>query len=472
MQHTLVFKAVGAFTFSLIFALELAPSAAKAETLQEALAYAYQNNPSLQAERAAVRATDENVAQALSGFRPTIAAVGSYTPSRAKTKGNTGNLVYDEMYGDTRTSRVDYGLGLNISQPVFSGFKTVSQTKAAENQVKAAQAGLRLTEENILTQTAAAFADVLQYQSILELKKNNEKVLKQQLEQTRNRFKVGDVTRTDVAQAESRYAASLADRITAEGDLKVANAAYANIVGKYPENLDAPEIPNDFLPNSLDGAVELASRYNPSVIAAEYSARSAWYDVNTQKGDLLPDVSVSASAAKDWNNPLQHYDTTAYQASAKVTIPLYEAGYAYSKVRQAKHTANRYRILKEKAIRDAVNNATSAWESLSAARASISSIRTQIDASARALTGVRREALAGERTVLDVLNAENELLSGQVSLVAAKRNELVASFYLMAAIGRMTASSLGLDVEIYNPEDNYDAVRGQWIGTNVNYDME
>jgi len=442
-----------------------------AQTLAEALSVAYQNNPTILAQRASLRAADENVAQALSGWRPTIAVVGNITPTKSKTKGSSNNPVLNATYGDTESSAVDYGAGIQISQSIFSGFKTTSQTKAAENQVKAAAAELIATEESVLSAAVTAYADVLQYQSILDLKISNENILKKELEQTNNRFKVGEVTATDVAQANSRYAAAVADRVKSLGDLQVAKANYINIIGEEPDNLTEPEVMKELMPASLDSAKELAAQYNPSVIAAEYSARSAWHNINTQKSGLLPDLSVSASARKDWNAPVQHYDTNQYQASANLTIPLYESGLAYSKVRQAKHTANQYRILKEKAIKAAVDSATSAWESYTAAQASISSIDSQIEAATRALKGVRREALAGERTVLDVLNAENELLSAKVNLIAAKRNRLVSSYALLAAIGRMTAKSLALDVPLYNPQQNYDDVKYKWIGTGINNDF-
>ena len=441
-----------------------------AETLEEALAYSYQNNPTLLAQRAYVRAVDENVAQALSGWRPTIAAVGNFTPSSTKTSGSSKNPVYNSMYGDNEAKTTSYGVGLNVSQPIFSGFKTVSQTKAAENQVKAERANLRLVEENVLTAAATAYADVLKSQAILELKVNNEKLLKRELDRAYQRFEVGEITNTDVAQTEASYSGAVADRIMAEGDLQVAKANYLKAVGKNPENLSEPLAVKDLLPLSLDNAIELAASYNPAVIAAEYSARSAWYNVNNATGDLLPDLGITASVRKDWNNPLQNYDTETYKASANLTVPLYEAGAAYSKVRQAKHTANQYRILKEKAVQEAVNSVTSAWESLNASKASIASIKMQIDASERALTGVKNEELAGERTVLDVLNAEQALLNNRVSLVEAKRNELVASFYVMSAVGRMTASNLELDTKVYDPMQNYDDVSGKWFGTGINED--
>lgn len=453
-------------------ALLLYPTAVQSQTLEEALSFAYQNNPTILAQRASLRATDENVAQALSGWRPTIAAVGNITPTKSKTKGSSGNPAYNATYGDTESSAVDYGVGIQISQSVFSGFRTISQTKAAENQVKAAAANLVATEEKVLSDAVTAYADVLQYQSILDLKISNENILKKELEQTNNRFKVGEVTATDVAQANSRYAAAIADRVKSSGDLQVAKAAYLNIIGEVPENLTEPDVAKELLPVSLDSAKELAAQYNPAVIAAEYNARSAWHNINTQKSDLLPDLTVSASARKDWNAPLQHYDTNQYQASANLTIPLYEAGVGYSKVRQAKHTANQYRILKEEAIKAAIDSATSAWESYTTAQASIASIDSQIEAAARALKGVRREALAGERTVLDVLNAENELLSAKVNLITAKRNRLVSSYTLLAAIGRMTAKSLALNVPVYNPNENYEDVKYKWIGTGINNDLK
>ncbi len=448
-------------------AVACAPSLASAETLEEALSYAYQNNPTLLAQRAYVRSVDENVAQAKSGFRPQVALVGNVTPSKTKTKGNSNIAFANTMYGNSNDSQVGYGAGLNLSQPIFSGFKTVSQTKSAENQVKAERAALRQVEQGVLTEAAMAYVDVLRDKAILDLKINNEKVLKRELERAEERFKVGEITRTDVAQTQSRYSGAVADRIAAEGNLQISRANYRSVVGKSPENLSEPEMVKDLLPASLDNTLELASLYNPSVISAEYSARSAWYNINTATGDLLPEVSLEATARKDWNSPLKEYDTETYQASANLTVPLYEGGAVYSKVRQAKQTANQYRILKEKARQDAVNSATQAWETLVSSRASIKSIETQIEASARALEGVKREAMAGERTVLDVLNAEQELLNNQVSLVSARRDETVSAFYLMASVGRMTASNLALNVDIYNPLDNYEEVKDKWIGTSI-----
>ena len=448
-------------------AMAFTPIAANAETLEEALAYAYQNNSTLLAQRAYLRAVDENVSQALSGFRPQIALVGNVTPAQTKTKGDSNNSFANSMYGDSKASQVGYGAGISLSQPIFSGFKTVSQTKAAENQVKAERANLRQVEQNVLTEAAMAYVDVLRDEAILELKANNEKVLQKELERANQRFKVGEITRTDVAQTQSRYSGAIADRIAAEGALQISKANYRNVIGKNPEKLTQPTIMTDLLPASLDKTLELAASYNPSVIAAEYNARTSWYNINQATGDLLPEVSLEATARKDWNSPLKEYNTETYQATANLTIPLYEGGAVYSKVRQAKQTANQYRILKQKSLNDAVNIATQAWENLASSRASIKSIETQIEASTLALEGVKREAMAGERTVLDVLNAEQELLDNKVTLVSAKRDEIVSSFNLMAAVGRMTAANLDLKVDIYNPVDNYEKVKDKWFGTSI-----
>ncbi|MBR7159043.1 MAG: TolC family outer membrane protein [Alphaproteobacteria bacterium] len=448
-------------------AMAFTPFAASAETLEDALAYAYQNNSTLLAQRAYLRAVDENVSQAMAGFRPQVALVGNVTPSKTKTKGSSDSSFANMMYGDSDSSKVGYGAGVNLSQPIFSGFKTVSQTKAAENQVEAERANLRQVEQNVLTEAAMAYVDVLRDKAILDLRENNEKVLKKELERAEQRFKVGEITRTDVAQTQSRYSGAVAARIAAEGTLQISRANYRNVVGKSPEDLSEPKVLDDMLPISLENTLELAEAYNPSVIAAEYNARASWYNVNQAEGSLLPEVSLEASARKDWNSPMKEYDTETYQASANLTIPLYQGGAVYSKVRQAKQTANQFRILKEKSRNDAVNIATQAWESLVSSRASIKSIETQIEASVLALEGVKREAEAGERTVLDVLNAEQELLDNRVSLVSAQRDEIVSSFNLMAAVGRMTASNLALNVDIYNPSDNYEEVKNKWIGTSI-----
>jgi outer membrane protein len=424
-------------------------------SLDEALAATYVGNPELQAARASLRATDEQVPQALSGWRPTVSVSGSYGR---------------ESYEQNTSTQIDREIGLNpknltftVSQPLFRGFRTQNATEGAENTIKAARGSLTATEQSVLLSAASTYMDVLRDMSVLELNVNNEQVLRRQLDATTDRFEVGEITRTDVSQAEARYAGAVASRIAAESDLQATRATFEQIIGVPPENLEWPDEVSG-LPTTLEDSIQLAESQQPSLIAAEYTARAAVDNVREVRGELLPTVSLEASSTQNWESSNHDSYSNVQAVVATVSVPLYQAGSVYSRLRAAKSSAGQSRLEVDLTQQQVRASAVQSWESLQSARAQIDSLTSQVDSSRIALEGVQREAQVGSRTVLDVLDAEQELLDAQVNLVLARRNERVASFQLLSAVGMLTAQSLGLPVEAYQPANHYDDVRDQWFG--------
>jgi len=440
----------------LLAAVCLSATPVRAQTLLESLAAAYENNPDLAAARAGLRATNEQVPQAKAGWRPSVSLSADVGGQRTwtKTRSSEGSAVIYPR-----------GASLNVEQPVYTGGQVAAAVASAESTVLAQRSRLVTTEQNVLGDAVTAYMDVWRDESTLELNKNNLQVLQRQLQATQDRFRVGEVTRTDVAQAESRVANAQAQVTAAEGSLQNSRAIFLRIIGLVPGTLRPPEQIRG-LPESLPATIEQARATNPSVIAARFDEAAAEYDVRQALGALLPSVSVqgSISGNQDSSVAIQHTDTFSQQITAQVTIPLYQQGAEYSVVRQAKEVANQQRLVVEQSRRAAEQQATSAWETWRSSRAQITSRREQVRAQQIALEGVRQENLVGTRTVLDVLNAEQELLDAQVSLVSAQRDDIVASFQLLSAVGRLTATELGLPVTVYDPVKDYDAVKDKWIG--------
>ena len=436
---------------------------AGAQSLDEALAAAYANNPSLVAARAALRATDEQVPQAKSSWRPTVKMSGEY-----------GKAVIQSDYAaasDKSQHRDPGSLGISVDQSLYRGGRTAAATKRAVNNVRAARARLISTEQSVLQSAVNAYMNVVRDQAVLELRINNEQVLSRQLEATRDRFEVGEVTRTDVHQAEARLSGATADRIQAEGNLEVSRAAYRNVVGESPQKLEAPTQPVD-LPPDIQSAIDLATDANPNVLSARFDERASLDNVDLVRGELLPTVSVNGSANRAFDSAGENTKVTTFQAGISVSVPLYQSGAVYSRLRAAKQSVaeNRHRI--EDARRGAIESATRAWETLQAARAAIQAIETQVRANEIALDGVQREAAVGSRTVLDVLDAEQELLDSRVNLVGARRNLTVAIYELKSAVGNLTAEKLKLPVDYYDPDLHYREVQGKWFGGSSSGDAE
>lgn len=436
-------------------AIAAAAGDARGQTLEQALVAAYTHNPTLAGQRAGVRATDEQVPQALSNWRPTITGDGD---AGVETVENTA------VTGTTRTqSRKPRSFGVTLSQPIFRGGRTVAAVRGAENAVRAERARLADVEQSVLLAAATAYADVYRDQAVLNLTIANEQRLRRQLEATRDRFEVGEVTRTDVFQAEARLAGATADRIGAEGDLQASRAAYRNVVGEVPGTLVRADPPGG-LPPSLEGAVGTASDDNPDVVGAAFDERSARDFVDEVRGELYPEISLQGSATRSYDLGAEDNRVDDLAATLTLTVPLYQSGAVYSRLREAKQTAAERRLDLEQARRDAVESATRAWNDLEAARAQVQSFKKGVEANEVALEGVEREAAVGARTVLDILDAEQELLDSQVDLVRAERDVLVAAFELKTAVGGMTAAALALPVELYDAEAHYDEVRGRWFG--------
>lgn len=442
--------------WALLVTTALTPLPAHGETLEEALARAYETNPTLLSSRAQLRAVDEGVSQARSGWRPIVSVTGDI--SRTQTYNNTRS-------SPTSRYNTPYGASLDVVQPLFNA--TVSPAVArAENLVRAERYALLSAEQDVLQSVIIAYVGVLRDRAILELNVNNERVLRRQMEATGDRFRVGEVTRTDVSQAEARLAQAIADRVQAEGNLAASRAVYRNVVGEPPVNLVVPSPLRD-VPASGEEATALAAGNNPDVRTAEFVAMAARDTVRSIEGELWPEFNLRGSLSADEQAAGRDNHANAASITAEVNVPLYTAGSVAARIRSAKHTAQQRRLQMDEARRDAVELATRSWELLETARASLRALNTQIEASQIALEGVQKEALVGSRTVLDVLNAEQELLNARVSQVVAQRDEVVASYQLKAAVGALTARELALPVQLYDEERNYRSSRGKWWGNEI-----
>lgn len=427
---------------------------ASGQTLQEALAMAYANNPTLLAARANLRAVDENVPQALAGWRPTVSIASSvgWTDSRTRTRTTS-----------TETDRTLNSNSLTVTQPLFRSGRTLASTRRAENQVLAQRARLFATEQQVLSDSVTAYVNVIRDQELLQLNINNEQVLAEQLRATNERFRVGEITRTDVAQAESRLAGARAARSQAEGNLQVSRAIFQRLVGAPPQRLLAPQ-PLRPPVRSAQEAAQLAAANNPNVVAALFDEAGARDNVDIQISTLLPQLSLQGQAFRNGNSLQTGTVLEGAQATINLTLPIYQGGAEYAAVRQARQQAVQLRQVVGEQRRLVTQQATAAWEELISRRAQVESVRAQIRAAEIALDGVQREAIVGSRTTLDVLNAEQELLNARTSLVQALSQVVTASYLLASTLGRLTAQDLGLPVELYDMRAYYNAVRNRWFG--------
>lgn len=428
--------------------------AASGQTLEEALAIAYASNPTLLAQRAAVRAVDEQVPEALSNWRPTVTVTGEVGRERVDT---------ESRLFSSKEPRTPRSYAFIIEQPVFRGFRTVAEVQRAENRVRAERARLTSVEQTVFLAATTAYVDVLRDQAVLEFNIGNEQVLRRQLEAAQDRFAVGELTQTDLSQAEARLARAKADRIQAEGDLESARAVYRRVIGAAPEKLEKPG-PVAGLPATLDEALAAAGSWNPGVLIAEFNEKAARDDVDLVAGELLPTLDITASFDQGRDTASRFSESETASVLGQITVPLYQAGSVSARVREAKQVASQRRLEVVESRRQAIEDATRAWEALQSARARIVAFGAEIRADEIALEGTLQEALAGLRTVLDILDAEQELLDAKVNLVRVERDEVVASFELLSAVGRLTARELDLPVEFYDPAVHYGAVRGKFFG--------
>lgn len=451
------FSAVSWLALGLAFGLAVAgPDSASAQSLLDTFAKAYMSNPTLEAQRAQVRGTDENVNQAISLWRPTVTGTAS------------AGVAYQDSNPaiDRYQTRTPASVQLEVVQPLYRGGRNPAALAQAENQVLSERAALLSVEQQVLQSAGVAYVNVVRDQAVVELNLNNEEVLRRQLQAVRDRFQVGEVTRTDVSQAEARLSRAIADRRAAEGNLETSRANYEQVVGVAPGVL-VPPPPLPGLPASRDEAIQRSQKDNPLVVQAVFSHLSATKNVRVIEGELLPSASLVGQVRQSYENSAADVSAFNAQALAQVTVPLYQSGSVRSRVRQAKQQASQRLVQVEEARRAAIESATAGWEQLSATRNQISALRSEVTAQEIALDGVRQEALVGTRTVLDVLDAEQELLNARVNLTRARRDEVVASLSLAASVGYLTAETLDLSVPRYDVRAHYNAVRGAWFGTDV-----
>jgi len=440
----------------------IAPHVVQAESLESALIQAYQSNPSLNSQRASVRAIDEGVPQALAGYRPRITATASageqYTDTR--TKLSSGTSPYQNLAGFYAPS----SYGVTSTQTLFNGFQTANRTRQAEATVFAARETLRTTEQNVLLSAVTAYMNLLRDTAILDLQKRNVEVLQEQLRQIRDRFNVGEVTRTDVAQSESRIAAGRSQVLTAEANYKTSAAIYRQVIGNEAGKLSAGTPVDRFSPTNLSGAVASGNAQHPTVLAAQYNVDTAEYQVKVAEGALLPTLSLNTTFSKTYQTTQSALESMTGSVIGQLSVPIYQGGAEYSAVRQAKETLGQRRIDLDTSRDQARQTVVQSWGLLEAAKGNIQATQSQVQAAEVALNGVREEARVGQRTTLDVLNAQQELVNARVALVGAQRDRVVASYTLLAAVGRLSPQILGLRVPTYDSQVHYHQVRDSWFG--------
>ncbi len=458
----------------MVMALPQSASPGRAETMSGALARAYAGNPDMNQQRAGVRATDETLPRASAAWRPTSSATGQFgynyfdlitSGSGANSSTGVGTAPQGTGGNQIRKGTDPGSLGLTVTQNLFNGNRTVNGVRQAESNIFGARETLRDTEQNILLSAATAYMNVLRDTAILDLRKNNIVVLEEQLRQTVDRFTVGEVTRTDVAQAESSLASARSDYFTAQAILQTSVADFRRVIGVAPARLEPARTIESLLPRRLGTAVETALAEHPGVQAALHATDAAALQVKLVEGELYPTFNVSGNVQQNYNFtgiPGQRFLNASIVG--QLTVPIYEGGEVYARTRQAKETLGQARLqadLQRDTVRAAV---VSSWSQLDTARAVIQSSKASVKSNEIALDSIRQEAEVGQRTTFDILFQQQQLLNARVVLVTAQRDRVVASYAVMAAIGRLSAANLNLSVTQYDPTVHFDQVKDKWIG--------
>lgn len=430
----------------------------KAETLDEALVKVYQESPILAANREKVKAIDENISEALSGWRPIVELEGDAGVSESES-----TSVSSGLSSTTTSSLSPRSFSLSVTEPIYRGGKTTAETKAAKNLFKASQADLTVKEQQLLLETVKAYMGVLHAQFVADLNVRNENVLRKHYEAAQDRFNVGEVTQTDVAQSKARLAEARAIRIGAEGSLISTFATYRKVTGNFPKKLLWPLPPKD-IPSNERQALNAAINNHPAIASAVYYESAARDNIDVAMSDLLPQVSIRGGYDKKYDISTVIDETETLSLSAVVKIPIYQTGVQHSLVRKKKLVLNQTRLESEEARRITLEEVTLAWEALITARAKIDAFKTQVNASKLALEGVEQEVMVGLRTTLDVLDAEQEVFSSRVNLVGAKRDLIVSSYWVKSSIGDLTVKSLGLPVQNLDMKSRYNNAFEKWFG--------
>ena len=454
----------GATRFALLAAVALVAidiAAARAETLSGALSKAYLSNPDINSQRAAVRQTDESVPQANAGYLPKVSAFG--TAGVDHTNGNQIIPGSPEIRYATGSYPRSYGIQAN--QTVFDGYQTINRIRSAESQVLGAREQLRNTEQNTLLSGVTAYMDVLQNSAIVELDKNNVDVLKEQLRETNDRFTVGEVTRTDVAQAEASLASANATLLTDQAVLEASVATYRQVIGDEPKTLAPVKPLTKPLPRTLPEAVNISQVEHPAIVAQEHGVDAALLSIKIAEGALYPQASVTGSLSQNFDlNSQPGLRAMNAQILGQLTIPIYQGGAEYADIRASKESLS-VQELRASSTRDQIRqNVVAAWGRNQAAIGVVKAARAAVAANEVALAGVREEAKVGQRTTLDVLNAQQALLSARTQLVRAEHDQVVFSYSLLSTIGRLNVPTLGLAVAEYDPGVHYDQVKSKWFG--------
>ena len=432
---------------------------ARAESLLEALSATYGYNPRLDAERAFARGTDEEVARAMSGYRPTVTGEADVSWQREDQRPSS------PLDGVTKPR----GYQIQGIQPLFRGFRTYNAVNNAEATVRAERENLRDVERQVLLQAVTAYMDVVRDQELVRLNENNVNVLSRELKAAQDRFAVGEVTRTDVAQAEARRADAVSRLDAARANLRTSRGSFQQVVGHPPEGLSWPASPEEDIPRSLQDAVAIGNNENPLVVASLYREQAAKYLVDQIRGELLPSVQLEASYTDRFAPATTIDELETGIVTGRMTIPIYEAGDVYARVRQAKqnHIGALQQI--EQVRTEQQQTLVAAWSQLEAARAQIESETVSVESNKVALQGVREEEKVGQRTLLDVLNAELEYLNSQVLLEQARHDEVVAAYGVISAMGRLDVAWIGAAAYVYDPVVHYKEVRRKWIGVSITH---
>lgn len=433
-------------------------TAASAESLPEALVKAYQTNPQLNAERARQRATDENVPQALAGYRPQIVASLSSGLQAVR------NLLPDNTVQSATLK--PWVIGVTVTQTLFNGFKTANSVRVAELQVQSGREALRNVGQGVLLDAVTAYTNVLANQSLVEAQRTNLSFLQETLAITQRRLKAGDVTPTDTSQAEARLARGQADLNAAEVNLAVSQATYTQVIGNPPGSLRAAEPVDRLLPRGRDDATTLAFKQNPAVLAAGFDVDVASTSIRVAESSLMPTVTLqgSASHGADDDPTLSVFRTDQASIVGQINAPIYDGGTAASQTRQAKELTAQSRLVLDQVRSQARTAALGAWVANEGAKIAVTASESEVRAATVALQGVQKEAQGGQRTTVDVLNSEADLIAAKARLIGAQRDRVIASYTLLSAIGKLDVKTLALNTPDYLPETHYHQVRDAWEG--------
>src|ERR1700742_3975680 len=439
-------------------ALSLLGGPAVAESLSDALVKAYQSNPQLNAERARQRGTDENVPQALAGYRPQIAA----------NLGAGLQAVRDLLPGNIVQGATlrPWTIGVTVTQVLFNGFKTANSVRVAEFQVQSGREALRNTGQGVLLDAVTAYMNVLANQALVEAQRTNVAVLREIQATTKRRLDAGDVTPTDTAQAESRLSRGLADLNAAEVVLAISKATYTQVIGQAPSQLVAASTVDGLIPTSEVGSIELAANQHPAVLGASYDFDVATVSIKLAESALLPTLSVQGSVSRQVQNDPTLTTSQTDQASVigSLNVPIYDGGTAASQTRQAKEVASQSRMVLEQMRNQTRTAVVSAWVSNEGTKIALRAAESEVKAADVALQGVRREAAGGQRTTIDVLNAQQDLTNARTRQIGAQRDRVIASYTLLSAVGRLDVHTLNLNTPDYSPDVHYHQVRDAWHG--------